>query len=319
LSATVVGTGLRNQWLKNGTSIPGATNASLTIPVVSEADAGFYELLVGNATDTAMSSRAVVTVLSNDPGRLTNLSVRAFSGTGDRVLIVGFTLAGPGTKPVLLRGIGPGLAAFGVSGAITDPRLGLFVGPNEIASNDNWTTDDGRALGAFGLTSGSRDAVVAQNLTAQSFTAQVSGSGGGVGDSLVELYDGNATNSALRLVNLSTRTQLDAGQRLIVGLTISGRQPVRILVRAVGPTLANFGLDGAHSDPTMELYSGNTVIQQNDNWQGDDGRAAGAFPLIGGSKDAVLSAVLAPGGYSVHALGAPGTSGVVLVEVYELR
>lgn len=321
LSATVNGTGLRYQWLKNGTSIPGATNATLTIPVVTEADAGFYELLVGNAVDTAMSARAIITVLPNpnEIGRLTNLAVRAFAGAGDRILIVGFTLAGPGSKPVLIRGIGPGLAAFGLSGALADPRLGVFVGANEMASNDNWTTDDGRALGAFALTAGSGDAVVAQNLTAQNFTAQVSGIGGGVGESLVELYDGNPANSALRLVNLSTRTQLDAGQRLIVGLTISGRQPVRILVRAVGPTLTSFGLGGAHPDPTMELYSGATVIQQNDNWQNDDGRTAGAFPLIAGSKDAVVSALLAPGSYSLHALGASGTSGVVLVEVYELR
>jgi len=321
LSATVNGTGWRYQWLKNGMAIPGATNASLTISVVTEADAALYEVLVANATDTAKSERAVVTVLPspNEVGRLTNLSVRAFTGIGDRILIVGFTLAGPGGKPVLIRGIGPSLAAFGVNGALTDPRLGVFVGSNEMASNDNWTTDDGRALGAFALTAGSRDAVVSQNLTAQNFTVQISGIGGGVGESLVELYDANPTNSALRLVNLSTRTQLDTGQRLIVGLTITGRQPVRILVRAVGPTLATFGLGGGHPDPVMELYSGSTVIQQNDNWQGDDGRTAGAFPLIVGSKDAAVSAVLAPGSYFVHTLGAPGTSGVVLVEVYELR
>lgn len=244
--------------------------------------------------------------------------MRAFAGTGDRILIVGFTLSGPGVKPILIRGVGPGLAAFGLSGTIPDPRLGVFVGPNEIASNDNWTTDDGRTLGAFGLVAGSRDAVVAQNLTAQNFTAQVNGVGGTVGESLVEVYDGHAAMSALRLVNLSTRTQLDDGQRLIVGVTISGRKQVRVLVRAVGPTLASFGLSAAHPDPTMELYSGSTVIQQNDNWQTDDGRAAGAFPLLPGSKDAVLSALLVPGSYSVHVLGARGTSGVVLVEVYEV-
>jgi hypothetical protein len=319
LSATVSGTGLRYQWLKNGLSIPGATNATLTIASTTEADAGSYQLLVGNATDSVTSSPAVVTIVSNDPGRLTNLAVRAFSGTGDRVLIVGFTLNGPGAKPVLIRGIGPGLAAFGLSGMVADPRLAVFGGTTEIASNDNWSGNDGRTLGAFALATGSHDAVVAQTLAAQNYTAQVSGSGNTVGEALVELYDGNAASSSLRLVNLSTRTQLDAGQRLIVGLTISGRQPVRILVRAVGPTLTSFGLNGAHPDPTLELYSGPTVIQQNDNWQGDDGRTAGAFPLIASSKDAALSALLAPGSYSVHALGAGGTSGVVLVEVYELR
>jgi hypothetical protein len=258
-------------------------------------------------------------VLPNDPGRLTNLSVRAFAGTGDRVLIVGFTLGGPGTKPVLIRGIGPGLAVFGLTGAIPDPRLGLFAGSNEIASNDNWLNDDGRGLGAFGLVAGSKDAVVAQSLTAQSFTAQLTGIGGAVGESLVEVYDGNAGNSALRLVNLSTRTQLDDGQRLIVGLTVSGRQQTRLVVRAVGPTLATFGVTTAHPDPSVELYSGGTVIQQNDQWQGEDGRGSGAFPLVAGSKDAALSASLNPGNYSVHVLGARGTSGIVLVEVYELR
>lgn len=67
----------------------------------------------------------------------------------------------------------------------------------------------------------------------------------------MELYDGNAANSALRFVNLSTRTRRDDGQRLIVGVTISGRQQVRILVRAVGTTLTSFGLDAAHPDPDL--------------------------------------------------------------------
>ena len=273
---------------------------------------------VSNVSGTIDSPPATLTVNPADIGRLANLSVRAFAGLGDRVLIVGFTLRGPGTKPLIIRGVGPGLAAFGVAGTLPDPRLGLFVGSNEISSNNDWLNNDGRTLGAFPLVSGSRDAVIAENLSAQGFTTQVSGIGNGTGETIVEIYDGNVPNSNLRLVNLSTRTQLEDGQRLIVGLTVVGRTPVKFAVRAVGPTLAAFGVTAAHPDPRFELYSGATVVDQNDHWQGDDGRAAGAFPLLAGSKDAALVRTLAPGGYSVHVLGAAGTSGIVLVEVYEM-
>jgi hypothetical protein len=318
LVALVNGSGLTYQWFKDAVALSGATQATLRISPARESDSGEYTARITNLGGSVVTSPATLTVNPSDVGRLTNLSVRAFAGLGDRVLIVGFTLRGPGAKPMILRGVGPGLADFGVPNTVSDPRLGLFIGSNEISSNDNWSGNDGRMLGAFALATGSRDAVVAQDLSAQGYTSQVTGIGGTVGEAIVEVYDGNAGNSGLRLVNLSTRTQLEDGQRLIVGLTVSGRTFVKFALRAVGPTLASFGVPDAHPDPKLELYSGPNTVDQNDQWQGDDGRSAGAFPLLAGSKDAALVGILPPGNYSVHVLGAPQTRGIVLVEVYEV-
>jgi hypothetical protein len=319
LVALVNGSGLTYQWFKDGVALSGATQATLRISPARESDSGEYTARITNLGGSVVTSPATLKVNPTDIGRLTNLSVRAFAGLGDRVLIVGFTLRGPGSKSMVIRAVGPGLAGFGVPNTISDPRLGVFVGANEITNNDNWTGNDGRSLGAFALAPGSRDAVVAQNLSAQGFTSQINGVGGTVGEAIVEVYDGFTANSDLRLVNLSTRTQLEDGQRLIVGLTVTGRTPIKLAIRAVGPTLASFGVPDAHPDPKFELYStGASAITQNDQWQGDDGRSAGAFPLLAGSKDAALVGTYPPGPYSVHVLGAPGTRGIVLVEVYEV-
>lgn len=316
-NVTASGGNLSYQWRKNGANISGATLPTLTLSSVTQADAGTYSVLVTNTAGTVLSNGASLTVTNLNPGRLINLSVRAFAGTDDRTLIVGFGLSGPGNKRLVIRGIGPELAAYNVPGTLADPRLGLFFNTTEIMSNDNWTTADGRDLGAFALTTGSKDAVISNNFDARSYSAQVTGANRGTGEALVEVYDGAVSNAALRLTNLSARTQLDEGQRLIVGLTVSGATPKTVVLRAVGPGLLAFNLPTAHPDPRMELYAGSVKIAENDSWSGDYGASSGAFPLSVGSKDAVLVRSLPPGGYSLHVLGATGTSGIVLVELYE--
>lgn len=121
------------------------------------------------------------------------------------------------------------------------------------------------SLGPFALGAGSRDAVVANVFAAAGYTAQVSGVGGTTGDAIMELYDGAPANSGVRLVNLSTRTQLDDGERLIVGFTLAGSTSKSLILRAVGPTLAAFGLPAAHPDPRVELYSADGQIAGTPN------------------------------------------------------
>src|SRR5262249_16494340 len=146
-------------------------------------------------------------------------------------------------------------------------------------SNDNWsTTTVGGAttfgsVGAFGLTTGSRDAAVLANLAPGAYTAQVSGVGTASGIALVEVYD---VNGAARLMNLSTRASIGtAAGILISGLSIApdtGRR--QILVRAAGPALTSFGVAGAITDPTIAIIdSANNQIASNDNW-GDVSAAA---------------------------------------------
>jgi hypothetical protein len=127
-------------------------------------------------------------------GGMINGSARNIVGTGDNVLILGFYLAGTGTKTLLIRGIGPGLAQYGVSGFLADPKIQVYDSKNVlVASNDNWDpalVTAFSSVGAFSLAIGSKDAALLVPLNAgASYTVQVSGADGGTGDGIVELYE----------------------------------------------------------------------------------------------------------------------------------
>jgi uncharacterized protein len=129
---------------------------------------------------------------------LINVSSRARIGAGDDVLIAGFVVEGPEPKRVLIRGVGPGLIAQGVSAALNDPRITLYnASQQQIAVNDNWgevadLTELSRAssqVGAFSLPQGSRDAAMLATLAPGGYTAVVAGKDGGTGIGLVEVYE----------------------------------------------------------------------------------------------------------------------------------
>jgi len=269
--------------------------------------------------------------------RLANLSTRTQVGAGTNVAVVGFVI-GPGpSKNILVRAIGPTLSSFGVSGAISDPQIDPYDGSGKkIMGNDNWSTTVAPAgattastfssVGAFALGSGSKDAALVATLAPGSYTAQVSGVGGAAGIGLVEVYDVTGT---ARLMNLSTRALVgtDAGV-LISGLAIAPGSGARnILVRAAGPALAGFNVSGALADPAIAVFDSNgTQIASNDNWGDANASAlsaafsqAGAFPFQAGSKDAALIVNLQPGAnYTIQVSGVNRTTGVALVEVYDL-
>ena len=235
---------------------------------------------------------------------------------------------------MLIRGIGPGLAAFNLPGALADPRLDVIAGNTVIASNDNWDAAatpvaTQSSVGAFALAAGSKDAALLGNaVTAGGYSVQITGVGGATGVALAELYDltpaASFGASTPRLINISARTQVGRdGDILIAGFNVAGTGQRRLLVRAVGPGLATFGLGGTLADPKLEIYSGNTVVAANDNWDAAATPAAtqasvGAFALPAGSKDAVLIVTLAPGSYTAQVSGVGNTTGLGLVELYEL-
>ena len=258
-------------------------------------------------------------------GRLTNLSLRAIAGAGTRTLIVGFGLGGTGAKPLLLRGVGPALGAFGISGALADPRLQLYSSTTMLAQNQGWSGNDGRTTGAFALPTGSMDAALETTLGPGSYTAQISSAGATTagGEALAEIYDTAAGDGTLSLTNLSARTELQASQPLIAGFTLGGTGLRTLLVRAIGPGLAGFGVTGTLADPRVAIYEGNVLVADNDNWGGHPAlttamQAAGAFPLPAASKDAAFALRLRPGAYSLHVSGVTNETGVVLVEVYDV-
>lgn len=276
-------------------------------------------------------------------GRLANLSVRTQAGDGDATLIAGFALgaATPGatpTKPLLVRAIGPTLSAFGVDGTLADPAITVApLGRAELASNDNWSgtaalKDAFASVGAFTLASDtSGDAALLLSPPPGAYTATVSGgpaagAGQGSGVALVEVYDAGPGISP-RLTNLSARTVAGTGANaLIAGFVIDGTLPKRLLLRAVGPALGAFGVGGTLVDPVLEVrpLGSENVVATNDDWRGTAALKAafasvGAFALSDdASRDAALVVELPPGAYTATVSGKSNTTGVALVEVYEL-
>ncbi|MBM3855711.1 MAG: hypothetical protein FJ399_21585, partial [Verrucomicrobia bacterium] len=232
------------------------------------------------------------------PARLHNLSTLGAVRGGEGSLIAGFTIAGPGRRSVLLRAVGPGLAPFGVAGALGNPALILRNAAGEFARNDNWSgaavAGATAAVGAFPLAAGSADAALLIELTAGAYTAQVEEPGGGTGGVLAELYDAGGGDA--RLVNLSTRGHVPAGSPLTLGLSVGPGEPRWFLLRGVGPALAQFGLANALPDPRLEVFSGGTRVGANDDWNlsywstevTQAARAVQAFPLPPNSADAAV-------------------------------
>jgi len=269
------------------------------------------------------------------PARLVNLSVRARSEPGDRVLIAGAVLQGAQPKSLLVRAAGPALARFDVAGVMPDPSLALYRGPTFDLGNDTWSQafniEALRAAvsetEAFTFPEGSADAAVNVSFAPGSLTVHAVAGAGGPGVALVELYDADL-DTATRLVNLSGRAYVGTGDNLLVaGFSVRGGGTVRLLVRAIGPTLTALDVPEALPDPHLVVQPlGGQPIAANDDWQAQADAAAvqaaaqsvGAFGLPAASKDACLLVTLPAGVYTAHASDTAGRSGNVLLELYEV-
>lgn len=265
---------------------------------------------------------------AGDGARLVNLSVRTSAGRDAAALVVGFSVSGAGAKPLLVRAVGPTLGVFGVPGTLSDPTLTVKNAAGSVVlENDNWGGAAGivaaaARLGAFALDPVSRDAAVLPTLSAGGYTTTVSPAGTtAAGVALVELYDADAA-AASRLVNVSARAPVGTGADvLVVGFAVGGTGNRNVLIRAVGPTLAGFGVPGTLVDPKLEVFRNGATLSASDNWNANLAplfASVGAFALTANSADAALALALAPGTYTVQVSGVGNTTGVALVEVYEL-
>ena len=338
---TASGGGLSYQWKKNGTPVGGATSAQYLLSNATGGDAGSYTVTVSNGSGSVTSNAAVLNVVtSSDPGRLTNVSVRIVSGTGADTLFMGFVTGGAGTsggKQLLIRGIGPTLGGFGVPNVMTDPILDLIPQGSTIPlqSSDDWGGDGGvisvaNAVGAFALPSTtSKDSALVATLNPGVYSAKVSGKSNTSGTVLAEIYDaapGTYSASTPRLVNISARATMANDNPLIAGFVVGGTTAKTLLIRAIGPALIPYGVTAAMPDPNLEIIrSGQSVASySNDNWGGSSlvtsvGNSVGAFALTDAAgKDAVLLVTLDPGVYSAKVTGVNNTSGITLIEVYEV-
>jgi hypothetical protein len=341
--------GLQLAYTLDGTDprMPGGTlsrsavvvSEPFTLPPGSKATVRSYNPDTSNAFPGSPWSSARVfeaaasgsAAISETGAFITNLSTRRVIESGNN-LLAGVVVGGATPKRFLVRAVGPGLAAFGVEGALADPVLRILSSTGaELARNTDWRAASNRAelaaassaVGAFALSDANRDAALIVSLPPGSFTLDVSSETGAKGVVLAELYS-LETNTAVR--NLSTRSVLAPGEQVIGGITISGTEPRRILVRAIGPGLTNFGVTNPVDDPTLAIYGGTTLIASNDDWAAaanaaeiaSISAALGAFPLGASATDSAMLTRLNPGSYTLQ-LGAKGNAGgAALLEVYDV-
>ena len=327
---------LTYQWKLNGTAIAGATNATYPVATVQAGNMGFYSVTVSNSAGSVDSAMAILTVNSGS-SRLTGLSTRGLVPAGGE-LTPGFFLRGSGSKSLIVRAVGPTLSGFGVNGSLSDPKLEIIPigGATPLLTNDDWGTNSNLpalcAAMPFPLAEGSKDAAALATLstaTNTGYTVRVAPSGAATaGIAMAEVYDLDTVTAPVQLASLSTRGFTGTGENVLTpGFIITGDGPKQLLIRAVGPTLgaAPYNVSGVLTDPQFKVIpSGQDfTVASNDNWGGTAALQAAftqtyAFPLPADSKDAAVVVRLPPGGYTVQATGVGGTTGTVLVEVYDM-
>ena len=271
---------------------------------------------------------------------LSNISTRSFVQTGEHVMIGGFIVQGTGPKRVIIRAIGPELTQFGIPDALANPILELHNGSGSvIATNDDWqTTIVGGIIttsqvsdiqnSGHAPTAASESAIIA-NLPPGNYTAIVRGVANTTGVGLVEVYDLNSAASS-SLSNISTRSFVQTSEHVMIGgFIVQGTGSKKVIIRAIGPELTQFGITDELANPTLELHNANGgLIATNDNWQttiiggiinGDqvsDIQNSGHAPTA--ATESAIIANLQPGNYTAIVRGVSNTTGVALVEVYDL-
>jgi hypothetical protein len=251
-----------------------------------------------------------------------NISTRLRVLEGERALIAGFIVTGSDPKKVLIRGLGPSVP---VTGQLADPTLEVFNGATSIAKNDNWKDTQQAAIEATTIPpSNPLESAIVVTLNPGSYTAILRGANNGTGIGLVEVYDLAQTANS-KLANISTRGFVDTGNNVMIGgIIVGGGSPntfSRVLVRAIGPSLAKSGVTGALQDPTLELRDANAqLLAQNDNWkdtQITDIQNTTIPPTD--DRESALIKTLTPGNYTAIVRGTNNTTGVAVVEAYNLQ
>lgn len=254
-----------------------------------------------------------------------DVSSRSRVTTGDNVMIGGFIITGTAGKKVIVRGIGPSLTQSNVPDALADPILELH-GPSGalITSNDNWRdTQQTEIVDSQLAPTNNLESAIVQTLQPGAYTAILKGKGGASGVGLVEVYDLDAA-AASKLANISARSFVQTTDNVLIGGFILGHNngAAKVIVRAIGPSLAQAGINNALADPTLELRDGNgALLMANDNWQDDPSQAAqvtaAGVPPTNALESAIATSLL-PGPYTAIVAGKNGGTGIGLVEVYNI-
>jgi streptogramin lyase len=266
-------------------------------------------------------------------GIVGNVSTRLPVGTDTNVLIEGFIVQGPAgsAKKIIVRAIGPSLIPFGIADALANPTLEIHDASNAtVAANDNWKTtqvgglitgDQSAEIAATQLApSNNLESAIIANLAPGSYTAVVRGLGNTVGTGVVDAYDISAASTA-RLANIATRGLIQPSDKLMIAGFIVQNAPVRVVVSALGPSLAAFGISNALPDTTLQLRDQNgSIVRENDDWMTDQKaelQATGLQPT--NNLEAALVQTIPPGQYTAQVRGKPETTGTGVVQVFFLQ
>jgi len=283
----------------------------------------------GQSSDvTATSPEGInLDVIGYDLNRVTlgNISTRAFVQTGDNVMIGGFIITGVGQKKVIIRAIGPSLVNYGITNPLQNPTLELHDHTGAvIASNDNWmdAPNEQEIINSGRAPSSNLESAILTNLAPGAYTAIVRGVSGGIGVGLAEVYDLDLTAGST-LGNISTRAFVQTGNNVMIGgFIVSEPDSGKVIVRAIGPSLVNYGISNPLQNPTLELHDHTgAVIASNDNWM----NATNEQEIINSGRapsnnfESAILMTLAPGAYTAIVRGVNAGTGVALVEVYGLQ
>ena len=252
---------------------------------------------------------------------LSNVSTRVSVYEDDNVMIGGFIVSGETDKTVVLRAIGPSLVKAGVKGALVDPLLELYGSDGTlIAQNDNWNSLPQEEVPSGFEPAEPNESLIMVTLPAGSYTAVLRGVNGTTGVALCELYDLAPDNASVR--NISTRALVGTGDDVLIGgFIIGGEDPTKVMIRAIGPSLTNFGVAGALPDPILELHAADgSLIYENNDWRSDQEQQILDSALAPtDDREAAIIATLPPGNYTAIIHGGGNNTGVALVEVYNLE
>ncbi len=277
---------------------------------------------IGFTGQVNYNAGAITVTVLTVPDIPLNISTRLGVGVDPNELIGGVIVTGSQPKNVLIRAIGPSLSAF-LSGVLQDPTLELYQGNTLLESNNNWRDTNQAAIEATGLApTNDLESAIVRTLAPGAYTAIVRGSGGASGIGLVEAYDLDHAASS-KLANISTRGFVDTGDNVMIGGFImggNGGENGRVVIRAIGPSLTAFGVEGAMQDPVLELHDSNgSTLTSNDDWQSSQQaeiEAAGLAPTDV-HESAIVTSLL-NGNYTAIVRGKNNTTGVAVVEVYNI-
>ena len=316
-------TGAQPSWLSFVDNTDGTATLSGTPDADSDLSYSFTITARNGVSPNATQDFTLTVQQTPANASLVNISTRLLIQTGGKVGIGGFIITGTDAKKVLIRGLGPTLTSFGVPNALQDPVLELHDSTGAVVvGNDNWKIPQETAIATTGLAPpDDHESAILLTLQPGSYTVIESGKNGTSGVGLIELYDVDAGANS-HLSNISTRGVVQTGANVMIGgFIVSGANgSVNLIVRALGPSLAKFGVPSPLADPRLGLYDSNgTLMMSNDNWK-DSQQAAiknsGLQPP--NDLDSAILVTLPTGNYTAIVRGKNGGTGVALVEVYRL-